>query len=125
MSITAEQLTFVLFAVMLPAGVWVPVTWILLSVLTPKKLLDKYFKEPHFTLAETYMMRGYPGSLLRTGIFAWSLLLPSFGKKRQITESWKYMPRWYAIALIIFMCGCMITLLVTATLMPILLIFDF
>ena len=102
-----------------------PLTWLLLSIFTPKSLLDKYFKEPHFTLTETYMMRGWPGFLMRTAIFGWSLILPSLGKKRQIKETWKYMPRWYAIALKIFIYACMFTLFIIATLMPILVFFDF
>ncbi|OMH32763.1 hypothetical protein BGP75_14660 [Motiliproteus sp. MSK22-1] len=118
-------LGLVVFAVMFAWIVWGPITWLLLSIFTPKALLDKYFKEPHFTLTETYMMRGWPGFLMRTAIFGWSLILPSLGKKRQIKETWKYMPRWYAIALKIFIYGCMASLLIVATLMPILLLFDF
>ncbi|OMH32079.1 hypothetical protein [Motiliproteus sp. MSK22-1] len=125
MSITSHHLAIVLFATMFAWILWGPITWLLLSIFTPKSLLEKYFKEPHFTLTETYIMRGWPGFLLRTGIFSWSLLLPSFGKKRQIKETWKYMPRWYAIALKIFMCGTMMTLFIIATFMPIVLLFDF
>ena len=114
-----------LFWVMFGGVLWVPLTWLLLSIFTPKSLLDKYFKEPHFTLTETYMMRGWPGFLLRTGIFGWLLLIPSLDKKRNIKEVRKYMPLWYAVALRIFIIGCMFTLFTMATLMPILVFFDF
>ncbi|MGH1440262.1 MAG: hypothetical protein ACRBBR_09150 [Cellvibrionaceae bacterium] len=71
MQVTGEQLAFVLFAVMFTGVLWIPLSWILLSIFTPKALLDKYFKEPHFTLTETIMMAQFPGFLIRTGIFAW------------------------------------------------------
>ncbi|MBX2807639.1 MAG: hypothetical protein KTR20_03320 [Cellvibrionaceae bacterium] len=65
-----------------PAGWITALAWLLLSIFTPKTLLDNYFKERHFTLTETIMMRGFPGFLLRTTIFAWALLLPSLDKPR-------------------------------------------
>ncbi|OMH32081.1 hypothetical protein BGP75_15345 [Motiliproteus sp. MSK22-1] len=125
MSITGEHLALFVFWVMLGGVLWMPLTWLLLSIFTPNSLLDKYFKEPHFTLTETYMMRGWPGFLMRTAIFGWSLILPSLGKKRQIKETWKYMPLWYVIALNILTIGSTITLLIIVVLLPILVFFDF
>ena len=125
MQVTGHDLFMFLFWVMFGGILWVPLTWLLLSIFTPKALLNKYFKEPHFTLTETYMMRGWPGFLLRTGIFGWLLLIPSVDKKRKIKNVRKYIPLWYAIALRFFIIGCMATLLIMATLMPILVFFDF
>ncbi len=106
MPITGEHLAFVYFTVMLTGVVWVPVTWLLLSVFTPKKLLNKYFKEPHFTQTETILMAQFPGSLMRTAIFAWLLIFPKLGrKKRKIKDVKDYMPRWYRVSLTVLTVG--------------------
>ncbi len=81
MQLIGEKLAFLYFIVMFAGALWIPVTWLLLSIFTPKKLLNKYFKEPHFTLTETILMAQFPGFLLRTGIFGWLLLFPSLDKK--------------------------------------------
>ena len=90
------------------AGVlWIPITWYLLSAFTPKKLLEKYFKEPYFSLTETILMAQFPGFLIRTGIFGWVILLPSLDKKRNIRGIIHDMPLWYRIALNILIVGAM------------------
>ncbi len=94
------------------AGIlWMPVSWLLLSIFTPKALLDKYFKEPHFSLTETVMMKQFPGFLIRTAIFGWLLLFPSLDKKRNIKAVSNYMPRWYIVALNSFTVGVIVTIL--------------
>ena len=87
-----------------------PATWLLLSIFTPKSLLERYFKEPHFTLTETYMMREFPGFLIRTGIFGWLLVLPSVDRKRNIKNVRDFIPLWYAIGLRILIYGAVFTL---------------
>jgi len=92
------------------AGVlWIPITWYLLSAFTPKKLLEKYFKEPYFSLTETILMAQFPGFLIRTGIFGWVILLPSLDKKRNIRGIIHDMPLWYRIALNILIVGAMVS----------------
>lgn len=124
MQITGEQLAAVLFAVMFAGIVWMPLTWLLLSIFTPKTLLEKYFKEPHFTLTETILMAQFPGFLLRTVIFGWLLVLPTLGKKRKIKEVKHYVPRWYAVALRLFIIACMVSLFLIVVLMGVLLIME-
>ncbi|MGH1486885.1 MAG: hypothetical protein ACRBCI_11735 [Cellvibrionaceae bacterium] len=117
MQITGEQVFLIFFGACLFSILWLPITWVLLSVFTPKRLLEKYFKEPHFTQTETVMMREFPGFLLRTGIFGWLLLFPKLDNKRKIKDIDKHIPRWYnfflkffiiidiAILLILFTSG--------------------
>jgi hypothetical protein len=93
-----------------------PLSWLLLSIFTPKELLNKYFKEPHFTITETIMMKEFPGFLLRTGIFGWLLLFPRLDKKRKIKNIHEYIPQWYHIALNTFT----IAVIVSVTLMIVL-----
>lgn len=77
----------------------IPIVWSLLTFLTPKKLLDTYFKEPHFSPAELIFMRHYPGIYVRTSIFGTVMILPFLDKKRKIRDSHKVMPLWYKIPL--------------------------
>ena len=83
MQVVVEVLGIILFGTGFAAFLLVPPTWLLLSILTPKKLLDQYFKVPHFTLAETILMAEFPGFLMRTSVFGWLLLLPKLGKNRE------------------------------------------
>ena len=89
-----------LFWYMFAAFFWMPITWVLLTIFTPKPLLEKYFKEPHFTLKETIFLAEFPGSLLRTAMFGWMLVWPSRAHKvRKIYDVHLYMPNWYRRAL--------------------------
>lgn len=124
MQITGEQLASVFFTVMIAGVLWMPTTWLLLSIFTPKTLLDKYFKEPHFSLTETILMAQFPGFLIRTGIFSWLALIPSLDKKRKIKNIEHYMPRWYSFALKGFMLGVIITMFLFLSLMGILFLME-
>ena len=110
MSVTPEFIAGIIFSIMFSGILWMPATWLLLSIFTPKTLLNRYFKEPHFTLTETVMMKMYPGFLIRTGIFGWLLVLPSVDRKRNIKNIRQYMPLWYAIGLRILIFGAVFTL---------------
>ncbi len=121
--LTFDSLFFVLMVIAIAGVLWMPLTWLLLSIFTPKTLLEKYFKEPHFSLTETIMMAQFPGFLIRTGIFAWLSLRPSLDKKRGIKNIDNYIPLWYAVSLKIFMLGVLLTLFLFVFLMGFLLIF--
>ena len=125
MQTLGHTLFLVTFWTALIGVLWIPITWLLLSIFTPKSLLEKFFKEPHFTLTETFMMRGYPGFLIRTSIFGWLLLIPSVDKKRNIKEIRRYMPLWYAVALRFFIVGSMSTLFIVVGLLIAYALFDF
>ena len=124
MQITGEFLAGIFFANLFIGVIWIPLTWLLLSIFTPKKLLDQYFKEPHFTLAETVLMAQFPGFLIRTGIFSWLAIKPSLDKKRGIKDVKSYCPTWYFILLKVFMIGVLVTLFLFFSLMGILFLMD-
>ncbi len=120
MPITGEQLALFYFTVLFSGILWMP-AWIVLSILTPKKLLNHYFKESHFTPTETIMMAQFPGFLLRTAIFGWLLVFPKLGRrKRRISNVKDYMPRWYRLALNILTFHALLILVTTITLLPVL-----
>ncbi len=124
MQITGHQIFIVWFWITFFFVLWAPITWLLLSIFTPKTLLDKYFKEPHFTVVETIFMAQFPGFLMRTAMFGWALFFPSLTKKRKIKDPIKYMPRWYAITLKVLVVGVGITMIIFFSLLGILLLMD-
>ena len=87
---------------------WMPPVWLLMRFITPKELVKRYFKSPHFTSAELVLFSGFPGTLMRTGIFMNLCIMPSRGKKRQMTDLREHVPAWYIYASKIFMV-CSIT----------------
>ena len=82
---------------------WVPPVWLLMRFVTPKGLVKRYFKYPHFTSAELVLFSGFPGTLMRTGIFMNLCIMPSRGKKRKMTDIREHVPGWYIIVSKIFM----------------------
>lgn len=96
----AHILFLVLVAIMAAGIVIMFPLWAFLTITAPKMLLDRFFKEPHFTANEVIIMSEFPASLMRTSMFAWLLLLQPYGFKttRQISNLDEYMPKWYAFA---------------------------
>lgn len=87
--------------------------WLLITIFVPKSLIQTYFREPHFTLNETIFLARYPGSLFRTVIFGWSLVLKPFGYTgfRKLDGARQAMPTWYAYSLYFLIyssCICLI-----------------
>ncbi|SBS32063.1 hypothetical protein MSP8886_02328 [Marinomonas spartinae] len=91
---------------------WQPPLWILLTFFTPKKLLNTYFKEPHFSQGELIFMSRFPWSLFRTSIFGWILFLPFLDKKRNIRNCYEVMPTWYRIGLILLTISTMLIMFI-------------
>jgi hypothetical protein len=97
--------------------------WFLLCLFTPKILMDTYFKEPHFSLAETYMMRSFPGFWLRTGIFTWTIIMPWRSKNRKMDDIRSVAPKWFKVVACTTMAGMLVVLFNMVVLMPIALLF--
>ena len=107
MQLTSESIFLVLVTLILTSFLWLPIWW-LLDIFTPRKMLDHYFKEPHFNRGELIAFNLFPASLMRTAIFGWTLWFPSLSKKRQLSNLAEGTPRWYAIALKIYIAGSMV-----------------
>ncbi|SBS35567.1 hypothetical protein MSP8887_02415 [Marinomonas spartinae] len=115
MPITKETGEFLFLVMMITAMgglLWQPPLWILLTFFTPKKLLNTYFKEPHFSQGEIIFMSRFPLSLYRTVIFGWVVLLPFLDKNRKIRDCYTVMPIWYRIGLKVFIISSMLILFV-------------
>ena len=102
MQITQDTFDYLFLVMMFTAMgglIWIPTLWSLLTLFTPKKLMDSYFKEPHFTQTELIFMSRFPVSLLRTAMFGSVLLFPFLDKTREIRHCHEVMPIWYNLAL--------------------------
>ena len=89
--------------------------WLILTFLTPKKVLENYFKEPYFQSNEIDLMSSFPISLLRTGIFGWVTLIPSLDTKRGIRDCHKLMPKWYKLLIILWFLIGLLTFIITVS----------
>jgi len=114
---TGEFLFLTMMFIIMGSFIWTPTFWSLLTFFTPKKLLDTYFKEPHFSQGELIFMNRFPVSLFRTVIFGWVLVLPSLDKKRKIRDCHEVMPLWYKLALKFFIISSMVILVTISGIM--------
>ncbi|MBX2807518.1 MAG: hypothetical protein KTR20_02715 [Cellvibrionaceae bacterium] len=96
----------VMFFLMFTWWLWV-VVGVVLTETTPKSLLNKYFKPPHFNEGELLFMVRYPWKFYRTVIFGWGICILSLDRKRKIKNIAAYVPRWYLIAMKTFIVGSM------------------
>lgn len=68
---------------------------LVLHVLMPKTILDKYFKPPFFGEFERAMFTGIPYGPMRTIMFMGVIVFPSLGRKRNLTRMHEDVPTWY------------------------------
>lgn len=97
MQITEQQIFLAIFAIVL-ASFWVPCAWLVMRFLTPRELVDRYFREPHFNRGELFIMAHFPGSLLRTSIFMAACFQERYRRGRQFGDYLSLVPSWYSVA---------------------------
>ena len=78
--------------------IWLPITWVTMMLLTPKTLVQKYFKEPHFSKVELGLLSVFPGTLGRTGIFMGATFQERYRKNRKLEGYLDLVPGWYVRA---------------------------
>lgn len=84
------------------AGFWIPIAWVMMTYATPRALIDRYFKEPQFTVAET-VGRNLISPLMtfHTSLFMAACTLPRswlasrWLRRRQMTDLRDHAPRWF------------------------------
>jgi len=64
----------------------------MMHVLMPSKVLETYFKEPHFSSTEITMFTGFPFGYMRTAMFMRALGFPASGKRRGVEDAYKLAP---------------------------------
>jgi len=86
----------------------IPISWLIISYTIPKKLLERYFKAPHFGPGELVLMAQFPGSLLRGTIFVASCIMPSKGQRRKMTDVPDHAPKWFIVGAHLFFYGVLV-----------------
>lgn len=90
------------FYLMISFILWIIPAWVILRILTPRKLIQRYFRYPHFTPAELALMDHFPGSLSRTMIFNVLCVNPQWGRKRSMLDIREHSPGWFVTCSKIF-----------------------
>lgn len=87
--------------------IW-PILMLAVTLITPKKLLVKYFKEPHFNAGELVAFSSFPTFLMRTALFCRLYLTPKAVKGRKLNGFVEDSPTWYRISVISACLGLII-----------------
>ena len=98
MQLIGEKIFLVFISLAIVNLFLIPISWLIVSYTIPKKLLERYFKAPHFGSGELVLMAQFPGSLARGSIFVASCIMPSKGQRRQMTDVPDHAPKWYRVA---------------------------
>lgn len=77
------------------ALLWVGPTLLILQIMTPKVLIERYFRQPHFNLGETIVFARFPGSLLRTVVLLTSCISKRHRAGRKLESYLDVAPKWY------------------------------
>ena len=102
--------------------IWLPTAWITMMLLTPKALVKKYFKEPHFSRAELGFLSVFPGTLGRAGIFMGATFQERYRVNRKLEGYLDLVPLWYVRASKVFaFCSLTLLLLIVSLIIGILL----
>ena len=83
---------------------WCPIL-LLVTLLTPTYLLEKYFKEPHFNAGELIIYGSFPGFFMRTALFFRLYLTPKAVKGRGLQGFVEESPNWFKLAVIVTSIG--------------------
>ena len=92
--------------------IWLPVAIIAMQLLTPKILVERYFKEPHFSTFELGALSVFPGTVLRTSIFVGSCFQERYRRNRKLDGFLDLAPTWYVRTAKVY-AFCVITMMVS------------
>ena len=92
------------FAMSIATGALVPIFCYIMFCVTPKKLVYRFFRYPHFNFGEIAFMSQFPGSVGRTIIIAAAVAcpFPYLTKRRGLERIRIYSPNWYILIASIF-----------------------
>jgi hypothetical protein len=74
-----------------------PVSWILLTWITPKSVIDRYVCPPYFSEFESIAYRYFPSSLIRTNLFSVAIAIPVARRIRKFGDIHKQVPMWFNV----------------------------
>lgn len=97
MSIELLRYPTYLWAILLVALIGWLIVMFAMHFFAPKKLIETYFKEPHFSRSELAIFSAFPFNYFRDIMFMRLAGWPASGKKRGLTEAYKLAPRWFQV----------------------------
>lgn len=71
---------------------------IALTTFTPRSVIDRYVRPPHFTEFESVAYRHFPSSWIRTLLFSVAISFPFFRRFRHFGPIYKNVPMWFNLA---------------------------
>ena len=90
---TGTHVFYFLMAVATSAFALIPCI-LLMQVLMPRAVLERYRKEPHFRPVELALFTGVLAPM-RTLMFIWAVVFSRLGKKRKLVAVHQMVPAWY------------------------------
>ena len=84
--------------------IWLPLM-LIITLAAPKKLLAKYFKEPHFNRGELVAFASFPTFFIRTALFCRLYLTPKAVKGRKLYGFVEDSPKWYRVSVLTIYLG--------------------
>ena len=102
---------------------WLPVL-LLITLLTPRHLLKKYFKQPHFNAGELIVFGSFPGFFMRTALFCRLYLTPKAVEGRNLDGFVEDSPKWYKVSVIVISIGMITHAVIALTSAGIVLLID-
>lgn len=95
MQINLHELLFIFGMGSMAASLFFTLLMFLMYPITPKKVIEKYFRPPYFSEAFVTFYSGFPTAMYRGMIFMRLAAFPNSGKKRNLTNIHKEFPNWY------------------------------
>ena len=74
-----------------------PASWVLLTWITPKSVIDRYVRPPYFSEFEAVAYRYFPTSLIRTNLFSLAIAIPLARRIRKFGDIHKQVPLWFNV----------------------------
>lgn len=71
---------------------------ILLTTFTPRTVMERYVRPPHFTEFEALAYRHFPSSWIRTLLFSVAISIPFFRRFRNFGPIHQNVPLWFNLA---------------------------
>jgi len=84
--------------------IWPPLM-LIITLATPKALLNQYFKEPHFNGGELIAFSSFPTFFMRTALFCRFYLTPKAVEGRKLHGFVENSPKWYRISVVTIYLG--------------------
>lgn len=104
--------------------VW-PILLLVVTLVTPQGLLDKYLKEPYFNKGELIAFAAFPTFFMRTALFCRLYLTPKAVKGRKLYGFVEDSPKWYKVSVVVATMGLVFHGLLVFTPMFITYFFDY